>query len=359
MYDFLIYVLRAQPPHNGHLTIINEALRQSKKVILLLGSANCSRTIKNPFTFDERKDMVLSMFSPSEQQRLIVYSLDDSLYNDSKWISQVQNIVKEIIGMYPGNTHNVTLHGLNDIKIGLIGFSKDNTSYYLKLFPNFKSIDVKPFLYLNEVLNATDIRDVMFNTDSHDEFCEGWHMDKQLHPNVIDYLKNHRKQDFFKELQAEYDFIKQYKRSFKDEKYPRIHVTVDACVIQSGHILLVRRGARPGMNKIAMPGGFLPQDETLEESVINILRKKTGLKVPEPVLKGSIKKTMVFDNPDRSFRGRTLTHCFLIELSNDITLPKVKGADNSKSAWWSPLSDIENNANEFFEDHWHIIKKMI
>ena len=49
-YDFAVFVGRFQPLHNGHQHVIDQALRSAKKLIILIGSADTARSIRNPFT---------------------------------------------------------------------------------------------------------------------------------------------------------------------------------------------------------------------------------------------------------------------------------------------------------------------
>ena len=106
-----------------------------------------------------------------------------------------------------------------------------------------------------------------------------------------------------------------------------------------------------------MPGGFVNPDETLEQSMIRELREETGLKVPDPALRGSIIGRKTFDMVYRSTRGRTFTEAFFIRLKDDVSLPKVKGGDDAAKAFWVPIGELEEN--RCFEDHYAIIWKMI
>ena len=163
----------------------------------------------------------------------------------------------------------------------------------------------------------------------------------------------------YQNLIEEKVFIDNYIKSWSHTPYPPTFSTVDAIVIQSGHILLVQRKEQPGKDLWAMPGGFIKIDETLEESCIRELREETKLKVPVPVIKGSIVKNRTFDNPRRSLRGRTITQAFLIQLKNEEPLPKVKGNDDAKEAEWKTLIEFYDMETVMYEDHYHIIKKMI
>ena len=84
---------------------------------------------------------------------------------------------------------------------------------------------------------------------------------------------------------------------------------------------------------------------------------KTRLKIPAPVLKGSIRRQEVYDDPYRSARGRTITHAFYIELEPNASLPKVKGGDDARQARWVPLGEID--PRNLFEDHYFIIQDLL
>jgi bifunctional NMN adenylyltransferase/nudix hydrolase len=64
----------------------------------------------------------------------------------------------------------------------------------------------------------------------------------------------------------------------------------------------------------------------------------------------------VFDAPDRSERGRTITHAFLFRCPDRQHLFTVKGGDDAAHASWFRLADLDPRA--FFEDHWFILQSM-
>jgi bifunctional NMN adenylyltransferase/nudix hydrolase len=120
----------------------------------------------------------------------------------------------------------------------------------------------------------------------------------------------------------------------------------------------VRRRVHPGKGLLALPGGFLKEDATLEDSMLRELKEETQIKVPAQVLRGSIKTSRAFDYPDRSTRGRTITFAYHIELEPSLKdgLSRVKGGDDAARAFWLPLSALGEKEDEFFEDHIHIIR---
>jgi bifunctional NMN adenylyltransferase/nudix hydrolase len=151
-----------------------------------------------------------------------------------------------------------------------------------------------------------------------------------------------------------------YKRQYAGLQYAPTFITGDSVVICAGHVLLIKRRAEPGKGLWAMPGGYMmaEKDRSVRDTALRELREETKIKVPMPVLIGSIKRSQVFDAIDRSPRGRIVTHAFLIELELvDGKLPQVKGSDDAEKAKWVPLSRVFRW--ECFEDHYEIIQNMV
>jgi bifunctional NMN adenylyltransferase/nudix hydrolase len=338
-YDFLVFIGRFQPFHKGHQFVINEALKQGQYVIVLCGSAHQPRSLRNPWLIQEREQMIRSCFSERDNQRIVIAPLMDVLYSDELWIRNVQQTIEGIISSYYDRYHLKQ-------KIGLIGHTKDSTSYYLKLFPQWSSVAVEHY----QNICSTPIRQTFFN---HPEEIAT----ETLPQEILAFLDRFTQTPDFIYLCQEWEFIQKYQQGWQSAPYPPIFVTVDAVVIQSGHILLVERKARPGKGQWALPGGFVRQPETLLQACLRELREETKLKIPEPVLQGSILSQQVFDEPNRSSRGRTITHAFHIELKPDTTLPKVKGSDDAKQAFWLPLAQLDST--QLYEDHYFIIQKFL
>lgn len=354
--DIAIFIGRFQPFHLGHATVVAEALKQAKKLVILVGGGG-PRTTRNPFVFKEISDMIRSYISSVglPQQNVVIVPLLDNLYNDDKWVDTVQNSVKQAYEELYGPWSPLALTKASTI---LIGHSKDHTSFYLKLFPQWGSYSVANF----QNISSTDVREALFknypNISPHMEVVGGLSFQEVLTQPICDaILKEFIVTKEFKQLKFEYNFIEKYKSQWAVAPYPPIFVTVDAVVVQSGHILLIKRKAEPGKNLWAIPGGFLNQHEKILDAVIRELVEETKIKVPKPVLKGNIVKSEVFDDPNRSMRGRTITHAFLIQLPNDVILPKIRGSDDASDAKWVPLSEVK--MSEMYDDHYHIIQKML
>ncbi|MBN7136079.1 ADP-ribose pyrophosphatase [Lysobacter enzymogenes] len=341
-YDYLVFIGRFEPFHNGHAAVARHALGKAAKIIFLVGSADTPRTVKNPFTVAERAVMIQAALADSAE-RLIVRPLRDHLYNESQWIANVQRSVAEAVRADGGDTQ---------ARIGLIGMDKDASSYYLREFPQWPLVDVNH----TATLSATELRKYLFEANQIDSHGGLMLIRANVPAPVFDMLEAFRKSSpAFKQLVAEYQFIEQYRAAWADAPYAPTFVTTDAVVVHSGHVLLVRRRAEPGRGLWALPGGFVGQHETLLDACLRELREETRLKVPLAVLKGSIKGERVFDHPDRSARGRTITHAFHFDFPAG-ELPQVRGGDDADKARWIPVSEALEMSPQLFEDHLHILE---
>lgn len=341
-FDYLVFIGRFEPFHNGHAAVARHALARTKKLIFLVGSADTPRTIKNPWTVAERAVMIQSALD-TDEGRLIIRPLRDHLYNESQWVAAVQRTVAEAIKADGGDAA---------AKIGLVGQDKDASSYYLREFPQWDLVDVQH----TETLSATELRRYLFEANQVDSHGGRMLIRGNVPGPVFEMLEAFRKSSpAFAQLVAEFQFIKQYRDAWKDAPYAPTFVTTDAVVVHSGHVLLVRRRAEPGKGLWALPGGFVGQGEGLLESSLRELREETRLKIPAPVLKGSIKGSHVFDHPERSLRGRTITHAFHFDFPAG-DLPDVRGGDDADKARWVPVSEALEMSAKLYEDHLHILE---
>lgn len=336
-YRYLVFIGRFQPFHLGHKAVIDAALEKAENVIVLIGSANEPRSLRNPFTTGEREQMILGAYSDANAKRIHCVPLADALYNDTRWLKNVQSAVLSVT------------HDLND-HIGIIGYLKDRSSYYLSLFPHWGAESVANY----QNLSATPLRKAyLLGQKSIDDLNN-----EPIPESTRKFLKQFAETDDFKALNTEANFVADYKRQWQAAPYPPIFATVDAVVVQSGHILLIERGGELGRGQWALPGGFLNPDEALLDAAIRELMEETKLDISENKLKQSYQRQHTFDNPDRSPLGRVISQAFYFELANDeIGLPKIKGSDDAACAFWLPLASLDSK--KMFQDHLAIIQKLI
>lgn len=351
VYDLTVFIGRFRPLHNGHLKVIREALRVSKALTILVGSCGEPRSVRNPFTFEEVHTMIRASLLPEEQDRVFVQALSDTPYNDTLWAQDVQTRVGTAVrGL-----------GLENAKVALVGHSKDHTSYYLRMFPQWAAVEVDNY----EGLSATPIRDFYFGT-MHPSL-QGWpqEVSSQMPEAVRAFLKDFTFTPDYDALVKEYDFVNRYKDGYAvidattgkpRPKYPPIFTTVDAVVVQSAHVLLIQRKEYPGKGLWALPGGYLEAHERISSAWVRELREETKLKVPEDVLRGSLVATDIFDDPHRDPRGRMVTHAFLVALKPG-ELPQVRAGSDAKAVRWTPIAEIKRS--ELYADHFDIIHTLL
>lgn len=332
-YDLLINIGRFAPFHNGHQEVLNTAFSLAENVLVLIGSSGSGSTLRTPLSYEIRSEIIRSNF---KDDNLGILPLYDNLYNNTAWVNSVQVAV---------NSYIATLPYKENMKIGIIGHDKDESTFYLNLFPQYE-------LELVESacggVNATGVRKLFYEgkVQKH-ELCTS-----VLSKSTCEILFSEEVLKIFSDLKMEYQFIKEQDALWKTSPYKPTFSTVDALVEHAGHILLNTRRAVPGNGKLSLPGGYVKDDHTTRRSCIYHLKEKTSIKIPEKVLMGSIKNSKIYDHPKRSERGRIITQCFHIELDGMQTQPKI-----SSKAEWVPISDIKENL--MFEDHYHIIIDML
>lgn len=332
-YHTLVLIGRFQPVHTAHVEIICRATSLCEQLVIIVGNANEPRTYKNPFTSAEREVMLRSVTDTIDIDDCTIHieHNTNSIYNDQAWAVRVQGIVSRyrVLGK----------------SVGIIGHKKDSSSFYLDMFPQWTFENVE----LIEPLNATDVRDLYFRRDLNMNFI------KNVVPqSTYDVLMEFKDTAEYDQIIREREFLIEHAKQYAGLKYPPIFSTADAVVIQSGHVLMIKRRAEPGRGLWALPGGYVNAvtDKTVEDAMLRELREETGIKVPVPVLRGSIVGSRVFDAVDRSPRGRIITHAFHIQLP-DGELPKVKGGDDAEKAKWIPIADVRRD--QCFEDHAEIL----
>jgi bifunctional NMN adenylyltransferase/nudix hydrolase len=333
-FGTLVLIGRFQPLHNAHLEIIKRATALTDQLVIITGSAAQPRTYKNPFTSAERKAMIKAATGGLSMQIHIEENVD-TIYNDQAWAVRVQGIVSK--------------YRILGTKTAIIGHKKDDSSFYLDMFPQWGYVDVESI----EPLSAVNIRDLYFKRDANMNFIKA-----VVPQSTFVYLDAFKDTAEYEQIIKEREFVENYKKQYASLPYPPIFSTADAVVIQSGHILLIKRRAEPGKGLWALPGGYVNAgtDKSVEDAAIRELREETMIKVPGPVLRGSIVRSKVFDAIDRSPRGRIITHAFYIQLP-DGELPKVKGSDDAEKARWVPIAEVRSE--ECFEDHYEIIQHFL
>ena len=115
----------------------------------------------------------------------------------------------------------------------------------------------------------------------------------------------------------------------------KLLVTVDVVLFtireRRLHLLAIQRRGKPFENRLALPGGFVGEGESLDAAAIRELREETG------VDRAYLEQLYTFGDPKRDPRGRVITVAYYALVPQDQVLRA--GTDASDAAWF-PIDDF-------------------
>ncbi|HSV46913.1 MAG TPA: bifunctional nicotinamide-nucleotide adenylyltransferase/Nudix hydroxylase [Ramlibacter sp.] len=341
-YDIAVCIGRFQVLHNAQLALLRRALAQAPSCVVVLGSAFQARTPRNPFTWEERAEMIRLALPESERARLQFLPVRDH-YDQARWVQAVKDGVAQ-------------LHS-RQASVVLVGHLKDATSIYLRDFPGWTLDDAG----LQGEIHASGLRDAWFGAARGDGAVDDGALGaalaalvSQAPASTLDFLRAWARLPHYPVLAREWASLRKEKALWASAPYPPVFVTVDAIVRCSGQVLLIERGRAPGKGLNAVPGGFIELRETAYQSALRELEEETGLRLLESDMQAALKASHVFDHPDRSQRGRVITHAFFFDLGSRRP-PEVKAGDDASAVRWLPIDELPAMEDRFHDDHFHIL----
>jgi len=156
---------RFQPFHLGHLEALQFALSKVDKLWVGLGSSNKPAEKNNPFTAEQRKEMILSSIDDSMKERISIFFIPD-LDNHLKWIEKIDSIVPKFEIIFSNDELTKHLYSKRDIKVESI-----------------------PFLN-RESLSGTNIRDLIISDQKWDDLVPDGTRNFLKNTSAKKYLKN-------------------------------------------------------------------------------------------------------------------------------------------------------------------------
>ena len=161
MYDTGMIIGRFQPFHLGHSIILERALDQCNKVIVVIGSAQESGTPLNPLSAAEREQIIIDSFvnrldSDSLEKIEFIHLKDrENWSNDASFGEYVINAIRHEVGLIP----NVVFEGkessrnswFDTIDIDIVQISRNKcaasgTEIREAIYKKYRSAEKKRFL---------------------------------------------------------------------------------------------------------------------------------------------------------------------------------------------------------------------
>lgn len=137
-----LLVGRMQPVHKGHLQVIKSILKEVDEVIIGVGSAQLSHTLKDPFTAGERVMMLTKALTDNNisASKYYIIPVQDVACN-STWVAHIKMLTPPFEHIYSGN------------------------SLVQRLFIEDKYEVTEPPLFNREIYSGTEVRKRMLEND--------------------------------------------------------------------------------------------------------------------------------------------------------------------------------------------------
>jgi len=152
-----LFVGRFQPVHKGHIKALEFVFSQVDEVVIGIGSAQASHTLKNPFTTSERMEMLIRALDEAGlDKRYYLIPLPDINFN-AIWATYVVSMIPRFDVVFTGNS--------------LVAQLFREKGYEVVVQPMFRK----------DILSATEIRKRMI---------EGEPCEELVPESVVEYIRD-------------------------------------------------------------------------------------------------------------------------------------------------------------------------
>ena len=300
-----LFITRAQPGlHKWHLDAIRQAVQNEwlSKVIIWIWSSDKEYTAENPFTSEERRNLIERT---SQGIKDVVWDnifLIPDFWDWEKWIKYIENNLPKFEYIISWNPRVLELMQKAWKKIA----------------------DQK----INYIVRWTTIRELIARNQM-------WKVKDFISQEAVNYLN---------EIWAP----ERLKKYFQNEmKNPGLTVDVVAFT-KNGQIVLIKRKNPPYW--VALPWGFVDVWETL----IDAAKRETMEEISVPVEIERSDYLWYWDDPDRDPRAHNISHAF----KGNIIDWEPKASDDAKSLIIVNSSEIDS-LKFAFPDHKEMILKAL
>ena len=338
--DVAVLIGRFQMLHVGHAALLRQALEVAERCVVVVRSAFQARAPHRPLTWTEQRETIRLALPPAERDRVEVLPMRD--HHDAQRWERI--VVREVEAI--ARRHGTAAHP----SVALIASLDDSTAAALRDRAGWHLVPAVD----RSGLGSAAIRDALFGATPQGAGAALAALGDVLAPGSADFLRAWLELPYVEPLRAGWAALREQALAWAGSPYPPVFVTVDAVVRCAGQVLLIVRDRHPGLGLNALPGGFIEQDETLYAAAVRELAEETQLKLLDTTLRASLRGVEVFDAPQRSQRGRTITHAHCFDLGERAP-PDVLGGDDAASARWVPIVELAAMEDSFLDDHFQIL----
>jgi bifunctional NMN adenylyltransferase/nudix hydrolase len=340
-HQVAVLIGRFAPFHNRHLRVVRAALASYRRVAIVLGSSFRAPSPANPFSWQQRADMIGLCLTDEERQRVGFVPVRDH-HRDERWGEEASRGVLQWAGVTNQRQFVVVNPEPADDAAPAVDWPR--------IFPRWGYAPLSVEIAAETGLAAATIRKVLFAVDHGARDAALAYLSQTVPDQVRHYLSAWWESPLREKLAQETEWIRQYRERWPAEQA----MTTDAVVTCSNHVLLIERGEGAGAGLFALPGGFLEKNERFYDGAKRELREETGLGYIGDGLDVAFLRAEVFDRPDRSMRARIVTVAHLFDLKS-IPPPDVQGRDDARHALWVPVAELAAMEERLFEDHFQIL----
>jgi len=107
---------RFQPFHLGHLDAVLFGLSRVENLFVCIGSSNKSNERRNPFSAEERREMIILSIEPSMADRLKIFDIPD-VGDHEKWTFEIDKIVPKYDIIFTNDEFTKTLFEKREMNV--------------------------------------------------------------------------------------------------------------------------------------------------------------------------------------------------------------------------------------------------
>ena len=107
---------RFQPFHLGHLDAVLFGLSRAENLFICIGSSNKSNERKNPFSAEERREMIVTSIEPSIADRIKIFDVPD-VGDHEKWTFEIDKVVPKYDIVFTNDEFTRTLFEKREISV--------------------------------------------------------------------------------------------------------------------------------------------------------------------------------------------------------------------------------------------------